>query len=170
MLNLSRKVLNFSKEKDDKHLNIILFTFYMMAFESAGINYLAVLIGALASFVFGWLWYGPLFGKIWAKEMKFSKKDGQAAKKSMGRMLFVNFIGTLVTVFVVANLLAFTDVVSIAQGLQLMFWVWLGFFAAATLLGQATWGGHSATLYVINAAYWLINLLIVAAIVVAIWI
>ena len=140
----------------------------MMAFESAGINYLAVLIGALASFVLGWLWYGPFFGKIWAKEMKFSKKVGKAAKKGMGRMMVVHFIGTLVTVFVVANLLAFTTVVSISEGLQLMFWVWLGFFAAATLLGQATWGGKSITLYLIDAAYWLVNLLIVAAIVVAI--
>lgn len=30
-----------------------------------GINWLAVLVAAIATFVLGGLWYGPLFGRIW---------------------------------------------------------------------------------------------------------
>lgn len=33
----------------------------------ANVNWLAVLIGAIAAFILGWLWYSPLlFGKKWA--------------------------------------------------------------------------------------------------------
>ena len=35
------------------------------------LNWLAVLVAVVASFFFGWLWYGPLFGKKWASLMKF---------------------------------------------------------------------------------------------------
>ena len=31
------------------------------------LDWLAVLVGALIFMVIGWLWYGPLFGKQWAK-------------------------------------------------------------------------------------------------------
>jgi len=36
------------------------------------VNYLAVFIATIASFVFGWLWYGPLFGKAWMRMMGYT--------------------------------------------------------------------------------------------------
>jgi len=39
------------------------------------INYLAVGLAVIANFVLGWLWYTPLFGKAWAKEMKFDTSE-----------------------------------------------------------------------------------------------
>lgn len=38
--------------------------------EMLRINYLAILVGVIANVILGFLWYGPLFGKAWAKEMK----------------------------------------------------------------------------------------------------
>lgn len=35
-------------------------------YPSIHVNYLAVAAAVIASFAFGWLWYGPLFGKKWA--------------------------------------------------------------------------------------------------------
>lgn len=32
---------------------------------SLDINWLAVLVAAVVTFVLGGLWYGPLFGKVW---------------------------------------------------------------------------------------------------------
>lgn len=40
----------------------------------ASINYLAVLIAAVASMIIGFLGYGPLFGKAWMRLMNFDKK------------------------------------------------------------------------------------------------
>lgn len=31
------------------------------------INYWAVLVSAFCAFFIGWIWYGPLFGKLWMK-------------------------------------------------------------------------------------------------------
>ena len=48
------------------------------------INYLAVLIAALASYVLGALWYSPvLFGKLWMKLSKIDPKNMDAAKKHL---------------------------------------------------------------------------------------
>ncbi|MDR8391245.1 DUF1761 domain-containing protein [Aliifodinibius sp. S!AR15-10] len=32
------------------------------------LNWLAAIVGGIAYFMIGWLWYGPLFGKAWMKE------------------------------------------------------------------------------------------------------
>ena len=39
------------------------------------INWIAVLVAALAAFVLGGLWYGPLFGKKWMTLNKISPED-----------------------------------------------------------------------------------------------
>ena len=30
-------------------------------------NYLSVVIAGVSAFILGWLWHGPLFGKIWMR-------------------------------------------------------------------------------------------------------
>ena len=35
------------------------------------INMVAVLVTVAANFMLGFIWYRPLFGKVWAKEMGF---------------------------------------------------------------------------------------------------
>jgi hypothetical protein len=44
------------------------------------INFTAILVAVIANFIFGFLWYTPIFGKLWAKEMGFdtSKKTFNA--------------------------------------------------------------------------------------------
>ena len=49
------------------------------------VNYLAVLVSAIAMIVLGFIWYGPLFGKIWTKEMGWTKADMEEAKKKARR-------------------------------------------------------------------------------------
>jgi len=46
----------------------------MLAFPE--INFVAVVVAAVAYFVLGWVWYSPeVFGKAWMKELKISAKD-----------------------------------------------------------------------------------------------
>ena len=51
-----------------------------MALPTIDVNYLSVLIAAIASFVLGWIWHGPIFGKAWMKETKFSESDKKKMK------------------------------------------------------------------------------------------
>src|SRR5258706_8417240 len=59
------------------------------------INMLAVLIAVVANFILGFLWYTPLFGKAWAKEMGINtdqKPPASALAKGMIFMVIGNFL------------------------------------------------------------------------------
>src|SRR5688572_1633570 len=43
-------------------------------------NYLAILVAAVAGMAVGFFWYGPLFGKIWVKLSGFTKEDMEKAQ------------------------------------------------------------------------------------------
>src|SRR3979411_1521354 len=65
------------------------------------LNYWAILAAVAASMVIGFLWYGPILGKAWMKEMgrpAGSKPD----PKVMRRGLILMLIGSLLPVFVLA--------------------------------------------------------------------
>lgn len=52
--------------------------------DFSSINFLAVLVAAVASFAIGALWYSPvLFGKAWQKELGFTQKDLEGANMAM---------------------------------------------------------------------------------------
>ena len=65
------------------------------------INYLAVVVAALATFVLGGLWYSPvLFGKAWQREVGLS--DEQLARSSMARIFGVALVLSLIAALVFA--------------------------------------------------------------------
>ncbi len=127
-------------------------------------NWLAVLVSAIASMILGWLWYGPLFGKVWINMMGFTKKDMDAAKKKgMAKSYLLMFISALVTASVISILVGMTGTSDAIGGMILGFWVWLGFVATITL-SSVLWEGKKFSLWFLNNAYNLINLLIIGAI------
>jgi len=133
------------------------------------INYLAVLVAAVASMALGFLWYGPLFGKTWAQLMGFDKKKmAEAKKKGMPKQTWVLMVaGTLVTSYVLAHFVDYLDATNVAGALQAGFWLWLGFIVPVQL-GMVLWEGKPWKLYVINVAYYLVNLSVMASIL-ALW-
>lgn len=67
------------------------------------INYLAVFVAAILSFVIGGAWYSPvLFGNIWMKEMGFTEQDTK--NSNMAKIFGLSFILALIISF---NLAAF---------------------------------------------------------------
>lgn len=126
------------------------------------INYLAVLVAAVAAFVIGWVWYGPLFGKMWAKE------KGMMPDASMGMWSMVGeFVAQLVTAYVLAHFVAMLVVEDVSMALQLAFWTWLGFYATM-LVGPVLWEKGSWTVYAIAASRALVSLAAMAVIL-ALW-
>lgn len=131
------------------------------------VNYWSVLVAAIASFAVGWLWHGPLFGKMWMKEMGFTPKSMKKMKLSPGTAMFWGFIATLVTAYVLALIVGYTMVATFGAGAQLAFWLWLGFIAPVQF-GKFLWEGKSFKLFAINAAYYLASLIVISGIL-AIW-
>jgi hypothetical protein len=70
------------------------------------INWLAVIVAALAAFPLGMLWYGPLFMKPWMAETGVTEAQGRAANplKLYGTVLILNLVAaTSLAMFIGAN-------------------------------------------------------------------
>lgn len=133
------------------------------------INYLAVLVAAVASMVVGFLWYGPLFGKQWMALMKFDdRKLKQAKQKGMGKTYFLAFLTTLVMSYVLAHFVDYVEAKTMMDGIVLAFWLWLGFFATMQF-SSVLWEGKPVRLYLINTLHYLVSLIVMASIL-AVWV
>jgi hypothetical protein len=136
------------------------------------INYLAVLVAAIASMALGFVWYGPLFGKKWAALMGFTAESMEKAKQQgMAKNYALMTLGSLVMAYVLAHATEFamdyTDVTGVAGGLMSGFWNWIGFIAPV-VMGDQLWGGKSWKLFPITAGYYLVSLLVMGVIL-AVW-
>lgn len=68
------------------------------------INYLAVVLAALAAFFLGYLWYTVIFAKPWQQLIGMGKDGGDAQPPSLAKLLIGSFILEVVMAF---NLAAF---------------------------------------------------------------
>jgi hypothetical protein len=64
------------------------------------VNWIAVVLGAVFSMLLGFLWYGPLFGKLWLRSI--GKKQEELS--SNAGMYVLGFLGALVSAYVLAVL------------------------------------------------------------------
>jgi len=128
------------------------------------VNYLAVLVAAIASMALGALWYSPrLFGKMWMSLMGFTEAHmAEAKKKGMGKSYAIMFVGSLLMAYVLSHWIDATSSSTVGAGFQAGFWAWLGFIAPVTL-GSVLWEGKSWKLWVLNNGYQLVLLLIMGA-------
>ncbi len=132
------------------------------------LNYWAIILVAVINMVIGFLWYGPVLGKVWMKEMGFTKESMDAQKaKGMTTSYVLMLVGALVMAYVLAvGVLfgvAYTKTGGAMGGLTAGFWYWLGFVAPVTM-GSVLWEGKSWKLWALNAGYYLVVMLVGGAI------
>lgn len=129
------------------------------------LNYWAILVAMIASVALGFLWYGPIFGKAWMKEMGISP-DRKPDPKLMRRGLILMVIGSFLTAYVLAHGVevwrpsvwkAGADAPAAVYGFFGGFFTWIGFYVPLLLSGVA-WENKSWKLYSINAAYYFVML------------
>jgi hypothetical protein len=135
------------------------------------INYAAIAAAVVASFVFGWLWYGPLFGKTWARLMGM-RMDAKPDSKFVLRGMALMILGTFLTAYVLAHSTNVwrpsvwalgADAPPYVYGFFSGFFTWLGFYVPM-LLGSVAWEGKTWKLFGLNAAYHFLNLQLIAMI------
>ena len=85
--------------------------------ENIIINYWAVVVSAASAMVTGFLWYGPLFGKMWIKLQGLNQEDIEKAKAqgTASNYAFV-LVSALVTAYVLAHLARLVGVDSFGSG------------------------------------------------------
>jgi hypothetical protein len=135
-------------------------------FDFAAVNWVAVLIAAIANLVIGTVWYLPsLFGKRWAAE------TGREVGVSPNPMLYaIAIIGSLVSAYVLALVmkvvLAAYGPASVIDGIVVGLVVWLGFVATTQAVGGA-FEGRSWTLFGMNAGNSAVAYLVMGGIIAA---
>ncbi len=132
------------------------------------VNYLAVLVAALATIFIGALWYSPLlFHKIWVKAHGYSEEKVEQMRKTAGRAFIVSLFCYLVMAFVLAVLVSWVGVASVPQGALLGLLVWVGFLATLGLTAHMFSEKRLST-YLIDAGYQLVYS-VVMGVIVATW-
>lgn len=132
------------------------------------INYVSVLVAALAAFVVGFLWHGPVFGKLWMKLSNITPEQLEKAKQqSMAPRIIGAFVQQLITAYVLAIFLMGVSTLDAVMAIRMAFWIWLG-FVATVLLNGVLWENRTMKLYLFNVVYHLVNL-IVMALVIGLW-
>ncbi|MEK6917592.1 MAG: DUF1761 domain-containing protein [Nanoarchaeota archaeon] len=131
-------------------------------------NILAVLVVTVISFILGWLWYGPFFGKQWTRAVGITRREMEDSKKGMGSKMLTAFVLTLVTSYITAIFIKASGASTILSGAFVGVLVWLGFYLTTSVNG-ILWENKKVTFFYINTAHDLVRFIIVAAIL-AIWI
>jgi len=130
------------------------------------INYLALVVGAVARFLFGWLWYSPLlFGKAW---VSLTNCNSDEMKRRMPVLAPADLISNFVMAFVLVHAVHYAGATNAGRGAAVGFFNWLGFIATITLM-STLYEKRPAKLFWINAGFQLVSLLIMGAIV-AVWV
>jgi hypothetical protein len=133
------------------------------------LNYWPVLIAAVASFIFGAVWYGAL-GRQWMAARGLSEADMASAKATIGRLpvpYIVAFVALLVMAAMFAGVLFHLGAgglaPSIRTGVICGLFLWLGFVITTMAVNHAFQGQRTA-LTLIDGGHWLGVLLIQGAV------
>jgi hypothetical protein len=122
-----------------------------MAF--AGMNYLAVLIAAVAAFAWGAAYYMTL-SKQWLAAAGMSKE--QLGEKRSPVPFIISFVAELIMAWVLAGTLAHLGAgqVTLKNGIISGLFLWLGFIATTVFVNNA-YPGRKYSLSVIDSIHWL---------------
>ena len=138
---------------------------------SITLNFPASAVAALATFFLSYLWYTPLFGRAWAREMSF-KVDREPTGGELSRGLGLTLLGCFFMVLVLAHNIAVWAPQTWGRAalwtpwqetLNASFFTWLGFFVPVNL-ARVAWEKASWRLFAINAGYHFTSLLVAAGI------
>jgi len=139
------------------------------------INVVAIVVAVVANFIFGAIWFMPLFGKAWAKEMKIDMTGPKPPASVMIKGMSIMVIGNFLMAWVLAHDMAVWNPLTWGQPASPMspasmacagaFFTWLGFFLP-TDLSRIAWENASWKLFFINTVYHFLSLLIAAMILV----
>ena len=125
----------------------------------AAINWIAVVVAAIATFVLGGLWYGPLFGRRWMAASGVSEEE--VAQGNPARTFSISFVLQFVAAAVLAMFIGPEAglVFGLAAGGAVgLFWV-AGAFGVVYLFEQRPLG-HWA----VNAGYHVLGYLLMGGI------
>jgi Protein of unknown function (DUF1761) len=133
--------------------------------QFAGINLYAVVLAAIVSFMFGWLWYGVLFSKQWQSAIGKTEQELKAQGPSPTPFI-VSFIALVIMAWALAGVIGHLGPgqVTFKNGVISAFFVWLGFVITTMAVNHAFHGTKRAVT-LIDGGHWLGVLLLQGAVI-----
>jgi Protein of unknown function (DUF1761) len=137
-----------------------------MAFVS--VNWLAILMAAVAAWIFGAIYYGIL-GKSWlaaqGKTME-SMKIGNAGKSALAKAapFILSFVAEVVMAWALHGILLHMGLFTLRAGIVAGALIWFGFVLTTVAVNNA-FSGRKPMLTAIDAGHWLGVLIIAGAVI-----
>ncbi len=144
---------------------------YMVPVVSNGVNYWSILFCGVLSMVIGAIWYGPLFGKKWAKIIGATNQDLETRKKMQkeaGPLYLIQFLLSLFQIFELSTFINWmykidpTRVFDIGY-IFIALSLWAAFIVP-TIAGSAMWNNDSSKIkwarFLIQSGYQLVNFIV----------
>ena len=117
----------------------------------ANTNLLAILVAAASGFMVGGLWYGPLFGKAWQREIGLS--DDEIKSGNMAKIFGITFLFSILSAVFLGHLLSHFDT-DFQRTMMISIGIAIGFVAPA-IGTNYLYGRKSGKLFAIDAGYWI---------------
>jgi hypothetical protein len=125
------------------------------------INYLAVVVAAVAGFLLGWGWYSA-FGKVWMAGLGKTKED--CDQKPSPIPFIIAAVSCLLMAWMLAGLMGHLANVTVKGGLMSAFFVWAGFVLTTTTVNQI-FRGTALSVTLIDVGNWLAVLVVMGVII-----
>jgi hypothetical protein len=124
---------------------------------------LTIVLAGLAGFVFGFLWYGPVFGKTWMRLSNISP-DSAGSMKGMAGSIVIAVVVSLISAYVVSALQPALLPLSYGEFMKWITYIWLGFNLPIQMNGYL-WEKKSWQLTCFNSAASLLTFWVISAVV-----
>ena len=129
------------------------------------INFLAVLVSAVAAFAIGALWYSPmLFAKQWVNAHGFTEERVKEMQKGASKAYSVSLVCQVFIALAMAVIAGYLHLALFVQGLKLGFLVWAGFALPLGLM-STMFTERKMMVFLIDSGYQLVYLLVMGVII-----
>jgi Protein of unknown function (DUF1761) len=128
--------------------------------QNVDVNWIAIIVAAIVPMVLGALWYSPLlFAEPWMRAVGRTREElGDAA---LGYLL--SAAAAFLSSYVIARIMRWADVDDVWNGALVGVLIWVGF--VGTVLAVTTYfSGRPRELWLINAGYQLVAIVLMGAI------
>jgi hypothetical protein len=126
-------------------------------------NYLAVLVGGVAYWILGAVWFGLIFGKTWLALENLNPQQMQSMANPWLPYV-TSLVLDLLIAFALAELCAWRGANTAARGAALGILIWIG-FVGPVMYTNSMFEVRPNALFAINGFYPLVGLCLVGAIV-----
>lgn len=120
-----------------------------------GLNLLGVLVGSVAFYLVGWLWYGILFAEAWMSAMGYTEADVQGGNQAI--WMAGGFVITVLQVIGIGLVLKWKGAAALGDAVKTALLLWFFIALPFAHYGYIYSVDHNPTLLMIDTSHLLVG-------------